>query len=279
MLFEYIYIYNYNLMDIPPWLEKDLMITVQILSALSDNYIFVIRLANQVFVVDPSDAQIVLKYLNQNQLSLTAILNTHHHFDHIGGNEKLKELTGCMVIAPFDSQTLKRDKNVRDKDVLELGSLKIHVISTPGHTGDSISYYVPVQKSSSRSILFTGDTLFSSGCGRLFECDAKIMYHSLEKYLSLPLETLIYPAHEYTEENIQFALSIEPDNILLEKKLSFIKNLKRQHTPTIPTSLGEELETNPFLRLNQPSIRKFLKMENAEDVEVFQKLRKLKDDF
>jgi hydroxyacylglutathione hydrolase len=235
--------------------------------ALGDNYIYLCRYhKNNVFVVDPGDAAAVLKALEKYRLNLTDSLTTHHHFDHTAGIEELKKKTGCKVIAGEKAE------------IFQIDNLNIQIIATPGHTQDSVCYYVqPSEKHS--GVLFTGDTLFIGGCGRPIECDAPIMWNSLQKIAALPDDTLVYPGHNYTEENYEFALTIEPDNKVVKKYLQTIKDLEKQGKPIVPSNIGQERATNVFLRSDAPEIKSALEMRDAEAVEVFTELRRRKNIF
>ncbi|MCH8120682.1 MAG: hydroxyacylglutathione hydrolase [Planctomycetes bacterium] len=237
--------------------------------ALGDNYIYLYRYnQNNTFVVDPGDAGVVLKALEKQNLNLTHVLITHRHFDHTAGMEDLKKKTGCKALAPEKAEILNPDK---------IG-VNIQVIATPGHTRDSVCYYVqPSDKHS--GVLFTGDTLFIGGCGRPIGCDASTMWDSLQKIAALPDDTLIYPGHDYTEENYEFALTIEPDNKVVKKCLQGIKEWQKLCKPTVPSSIGQEKATNVFLRADDPEIRAALDMPNATTVDVFAELRRRKNLF
>jgi hydroxyacylglutathione hydrolase len=196
---------------------------ITILSAFGDNYIHLAEYSpGQCFVVDPGDAKPVLDALEHQRLRLTHILITHHHADHIGGVSLLKQKTGCAVIGPDKQRIAEMDTVVSNGDTMELGERTIRCIGTPGHTATSVCYYI-TGDSLIQPMLFTGDTLFVCGCGRMFECGGETMYRSLQKLTALPDETLVYPGHDYTEENVRFALMFEPDNALLEEKLEIVK--------------------------------------------------------
>ncbi len=235
--------------------------------ALGDNYIYLYRYSqNNAFVVDPGDAGAVLKELKEHRLNLTDALSTHRHFDHTAGIEDLKKKTGCKVIVSEKAE------------IFHIDNMNIQIIATPGHTRDSVCYYVqPSEKHS--GVLFTGDTLFIGGCGRPIECDASIMWNSLQKIASLPDDTLVYPGHDYTEENYEFALTIEPNNKVAEKYLQGIKEWQKLDKPTVPSSIGQERATNVFLRADDPEIKAALDMPNAAAVEVFAELRRRKNAF
>ena len=237
------------------------------ITALGDNYIYLYCFGrNEAFVVDPGDAKVVLDALDKHGLKLTHALATHHHFDHIGGINQIKIKTGCDVIAANKAGTL------------HIGNIDIGVISTPGHTQDSVCYYVQPPKTNN-GILFTGDTLFIGGCGRLIESDASSMWRSLKKIADLPDNTLVYPGHDYTEENYKFALTIEPGNNLVKEALQAIKNCQKSDVTTVPSNIGQERATNVFLRADRPEMREALSMSNATTVEVFAELRRRKDVF
>jgi len=244
--------------------------------ALGDNLIYMYRYnRNDVLVVDPSDSASVLSALKERNLNLTTILITHHHWDHIGGAAELKKGTGCKVIGGDKRRIPGIDQVAEDKQILEFGNSGIEVVATPGHTRTSVCYYVQPSNANENGILWTGDTLFVGGCGRLFECNAQSMWESLQKLASLPDGTLVYCGHDYTLENYEFALTVEPDNQAVRQRLSDI----RQSGQTVPSTILQEKTTNPFLRAGTPEIKAALKMPRAGDVEVFTELRRRKDVF
>ncbi len=249
------------------------MDSVTTICALGDNYIYLCRCGqNNAFVVDPGDGSAVLRALEEQELILTATLATHNHFDHIGGIRALKKKTGCELIGPIG-------RVINDKDVIEVGATKIQVIATPGHTRDSVCYYLQPSKGNESAILFTGDTLFIGGCGRPIECDAQTMWDSLRKIAALPDCTRVYPGHDYTEENYEFAMTIEPNNITTKKRLQEIKELQNQGRLTVPSTVAQEKTTNIFLRANTREIKTAIGMPNAADAEVFAELRRRKNLF
>jgi len=249
------------------------------LPALGDNYIYLYKCdKNNTLVVDPGDGSTVLSVLEDQGLALTTVLATHHHFDHVSGVKELKKKTGCEIIGSDKNSISVIDRVVRDRDVIEISSTKIVVIATQGHTQDSVCYYVQPSKEHS-GILFTGDTLFIGGCGRPIECDASIMWNSLQKIAALPDDTLVYPGHNYTEENYEFALTIEPNNNIVKKSLQAIKDWQRLGKPTVPSNIGQERATNIFLRADDPKIKSALNMSNSTDSEVFAELRRRKNLF
>ena len=244
---------------------------IPILRAFYDNYIYVIKKDKDVIVVDPGHDQPVLRYLQDNNLQLSTILLTHHHADHTGGAAKLKQVTGCTVIGP-DGHTV--DERIRGGDVRDIISYEVEIISTPGHTRTHVVYHIPELK-----VLFTGDTLFIAGCGRLFEGNAKQMWNSLQKLSALSDDTKVYCGHEYTEYNLRFAATVDPDNKAITEKLESVRKILAGGDCSVPSTIADEKKYNPFLRVNDSSIRKHLKMESASDVDVFAELRRRKDYF
>ena len=215
---------------------------ITIIPCLTDNYAYVIhdKNSNTTGVVDPSESKPIIYYLKEKNLKLNYILNTHHHFDHIGGNEELKKIYNAKVV---------------------------------GFKGDK--HRIPGKE----KIVFTGDTLFSLGCGRIFEGDYKQMLNSLNTIKELPRDTKIYCGHEYTYKNAEFCIKYDSNNIDLKKKFEKIKKKHSQNLPTIPSSLEEELKSNIFLRCDKNELKIRLNMQNQQDLEVFKKVRDLKDNF
>lgn len=222
-------------------------------------------------MVDPSECSPVLSAMNEiGWTGIDFIWNTHHHYDHVGGNEDLKRKFSCTVIGPVGSKIpfidVEVDQNggaeVVSKLLFESSSKesKIDILSIPGHTLDHIGYYFPEDR-----VLFSGDTVFAMGCGRLFEGTPQNMFDSLEKIKNLPSSTTIYAAHEYTQANAAFALHVDPSNIALQERAKVVDRLRSESKSTVPFSLHEELETNPFLR--------------ASSSGVFARLRAQKDSF
>lgn len=254
------------------------MLKILQIPVLTDNYIYLIHDedSKQTAVVDPAEAKPVLDALKKYGWRLHFILNTHHHSDHVGGNLELKKQTGCKIIASgSDNHRIPGiDIAVRDRSYFQLGSHPISIIATSGHTLGHIVYYFEDD-----DLLFCGDTLFALGCGRLFEGSAEQLWESLQKLKNLPENTKVYCAHEYTLNNGKFALSVEPDNQALQSRMESIIQLRENKQPTVPSTIGEELKTNPFFRENSASIQQHLKMQNKKPVEIFAALRKLKDSF
>ncbi|MDB2414620.1 hydroxyacylglutathione hydrolase [Rickettsiales bacterium] len=225
------------------------MLKVMQIPVLTDNYIYLIHEEdkNITAVIDPAEAKPVLEELKNQGWNLDYILNTHHHYDHIGGNKQLKSETGCKVVGfANDAHRITGiDIKLNDGDNFDIGNSTAKVMFVPGHTLGHIIYYFEKDK-----ILFCGDTLFSMGCGRLFEGTYEQMYQSLNKISALPDDVEVYCAHEYTQNNAEFALTIEPDNQDLKDRYEQVKSLRKHKKPTIPTNIGLEKRTNPFLRCN-----------------------------
>ncbi len=218
--------------------------------------------SNHTIAIDPTRADLVLDYCQTHQLKLCQIWITHKHHDHIDGVAELQQQTQATTYAPLaeKEQIVCADHWLQDGDVIDFNDFKVEIIATPGHTLGHICYFIDTL-----DILFSGDTLFAMGCGRLFEGTYAQMYHSLNRLAALPPRTQVYCTHEYTESNARFALTVEPDNILLQERYTEVTALRDNHQITLPTNIALELETNPFLR--------------CQNIEEFQKLRQLKDQF
>lgn len=224
--------------------------------------------------IDAPEAEAIRNALAEKGWRLTHILNTHHHHDHTGANLELKGETGCTVIGPKGeaARIPGLDRAVAEGDSVTFGGSEVHVIETPGHTAGHITYRIPAH-----SVMFAGDTLFSLGCGRVFEGTHEQMWNSLAKLRRLPATTRIYCGHEYTLSNARFCLAIEPGNTALAERAAEVEALRAAGKPTLPTRLDRELETNVFLRPSSPEIRTRLGLEGAEDWQVFAALRERKN--
>ncbi len=257
--------------------KKDMLTIIQI-PVLTDNYIYLIHdaLSGETAAIDPALAQPVLDVLDKKDWRVTYILNTHHHSDHVGGNLELKQKTGCKIIAAHsDRERIPGiDIGVSEDDVISLGSQTARVVSTPGHTSGHIVYFFVED-----GALFCGDTLFVMGCGRLFEGTPEQMWNSLQKLKALPPSTRIYCAHEYTQANGRFALSVEPENPQLQQKMLEVQQLRADNKPTVPSTIEQERATNPFFRDDSIGIQKTLGLEHESSLSVFTELRKRKDSF
>jgi hydroxyacylglutathione hydrolase len=251
---------------------------VEAIPAFDDNYLWLISRGPQAAVVDPGDADPVLQRLRQRRLQLTDILVTHHHGDHVGGVEALKRATGARVIGPRAEDIPARDVAVSDGHRVEVLGLAVDVFDVPGHTRGHIAYYVPALH-----WLFCGDTLFAAGCGRLFEGTAEQMTASLARLAALPPETHVYCAHEYTLSNLRFALEVEPDNVALRERRQSCLELRSRGLPTLPSTIGEERATNPFLRCDVAAVRRSVQAHAATPLDstskVFAALRQWKNTF
>ena len=237
---------------------------IEIIPCLKDNYSYLIidEKKNTSCVIDPGESDPIIEYLEKNKINLKFILNTHHHFDHVGGNKNLKEKYKAQVIG------FKEDKNripdidilVDDQEIWKYENFETKIIHIPGHTTGHICFYFYNDKS-----VFTGDTLFSLGCGRLFEGTHTQMYESLKKIKNLPQDTRVYCGHEYTLQNSKFCITHDKNNQNLKNKIEEIKKRSQNNLPTIPSTIKDELECNIFLR--------------SDNIENFSKLRDLKDNF
>jgi len=255
------------------------MIHIEPITAFSDNYIWAISNTEKKYytIVDPGHATPVLNFLHKRNAQLTDILITHHHSDHVGGiNHLLKAFPEANVYTPAEENIPFSTQTLHDNDTVHIESLNINfrVMFIPGHTAGHIAYYRD-------NTLFCGDTLFAAGCGRVFDGTHTSLYHSLQKIAKLPPETLIYCAHEYTLDNIGFALWVEPNRLeLLQRQANTYKQMDNNE-PSIPSTLATELATNPFLRTHLPHIielaERHLKKEVTPGYEVFKMLRDWKD--
>jgi hydroxyacylglutathione hydrolase len=237
---------------------------VEIISCLQDNYSYLIidETNNLACVVDPSEAQPIINYLKNKNINLKYILNTHHHFDHIGGNIELKKKFNSIVVGyKHDSERIPEiDICLENNEIWKSDNFEAKIIHVPGHTKGHICFHFYNEK-----LLFTGDTLFSLGCGRIFEGTYEQMFSSLNKIKAMPLDTQIYCGHEYTLNNSKFCIKYDSENLILKKKIHNIQIKLNNSLPTVPSTLKEELDCNIFLR--------------AKDVKTFSKLRDLKDNF
>ncbi|WP_373083847.1 hydroxyacylglutathione hydrolase [Sneathiella sp.] len=245
---------------------------------LNDNYLYLFKEPESglVGIVDPAVAGPVLDKLDELGWTLTHIINTHHHMDHTGGNLELKEKTGCIVVgAKGDADRIPGiDIQLEDGDIFEFGSQKARVFEVPGHTRGHIAYWFEQSDA-----LFCGDTLFALGCGRLFEGTPAEMWHSLNKFRKLPDSTKVYCAHEYTEANARFAVTVDPANKALRARYAEIRELRKKLIPTVPSTLGEEKSTNPFMRADDPGLQAALGLTGADPITVFAETRARKDSF
>ncbi len=254
------------------------LLEIDQISILNDNYVYLLHdhITNATCAIDPSVAEPVLQRAAARGWTLTHVFNTHHHWDHTGGNKGIKHATGAVVIgASADAGRLPAlDIGLKDGDTIEFGSHKATVLAVPGHTSGHIAFWFP-----SDSALFPGDTLFSVGCGRLFEGTPAQMWHSLQRLRCLPDSTRVYCAHEYTLANVNFACSLEKENRALQRRLQDVKKLRATKQSTLPTLLGEEKAINPFLRADSPILQSAVGLVNSDPVQVFAMIRRRKDLF
>lgn len=257
------------------------MMKILHIPCLEDNYAYMIIdvTTKAAAVVDPVEPHKIIRVAEENGVDLQFVLTTHHHWDHAGGNDKMKELVPGIKIygGSVDNVRGCTDK-VENGDEISLGSdIKVLGLHTPCHTKGHISYYVTGKEGEDPAV-FTGDTLFVAGCGKFFEGTAEQMYQSLCVTLkSLPKPTRVFCGHEYTEKNLQFALTVEPDNEKIREKFAWAQSQRRKALPTVPSTIGEELETNPFIRVDLPEVQ--AKVGFKSPVEALREIRRLKDNW
>lgn len=257
-------------------------ISISPIRAFSDNYIWCLHDTQFAAVVDPGDPQPVIAFLAQNNLNLVSILITHHHFDHTGGIQELvKAYPNVEVFGPHNPKISGITTRLKEKNSIKVPQLDVQlsILETPGHTLDHIVYY-------NDELLFCGDTLFSGGCGRMFEGTAGVFYTSLQKLAALPAHTKVYCTHEYTQANIRFASSIEPNNKRLQEYADWVATTRAKDEITLPSTIKRESEINPFLRCHiQATQSKFDRSDRHhqkspdKEVATFAALRELKDNF
>lgn len=263
-----------------PGILKVLMMTLDVIPvpAFRDNYIWLLHQDQHAVVVDPGDAAPVLAMLRARKLTLDAILITHHHHDHIGGVEALLAHSRAQIYAPRTGHYAFPHQPVSDGDQINLVPLDIqlNVMETPGHTLDHVIYY-------GANSLFCGDTLFSCGCGRLFEGTGEELYHSLQRIAALPGETRVYCAHEYTQHNIRFARSIDPDNPALAARSLDVDQQRERDLPSLPSTIQMEIDTNPFLRCDSAAIKaaalRHGNITETDPISVFCAIRNMRNGF
>jgi hydroxyacylglutathione hydrolase len=251
------------------------------LPAFQDNYLWLLHDGKRALVVDPGDAQPVLAALQQAGLQLEAILVTHHHPDHIGGLDHLRDATGAAVFGPARERIPEPLTRLAEGDVVRALDLGFQVFDVPGHTAGHIAFYCP--DVDGRPLLFCGDTLFSGGCGRLFEGTPAQMLHSLDKLAALPGETRVCCTHEYTLSNLKFARAVEPGNPELIHYQQQCEALRASQQPTLPSTIGQEQQINPFLRTRLAAVAQAAQSFNgaspADEVAVFAAIRQWKNEF
>lgn len=245
---------------------------------LADNYGYLVRdpVSGVTAAIDTPCVASIENVLARKSWTLDYILNTHHHADHAGGNLELKAKTGCRIVGPrADAARIPGiDIALGDGDTFDLGSRRARVLDTPGHTRGHIVYVFDDDHA-----VFVGDTLFAMGCGRLFEGTPAQMWESLQKLLHLPDETRVYCAHEYTQKNAHFALTVEPGNADLIERAAEVDRMRAMDLPTVPTTIGRERSTNPFMRPDSPGLQATLGLAGAGLVEVFAETRRRRNEF
>jgi hydroxyacylglutathione hydrolase len=238
-----------------------------------DNYAYLVIDGTDALIIDAVSADPLKTILKERNLTLRFILSTHHHGDHTGGNRNLKNTTGCAVIGG-DKRITALDRLSSDNEIINEGPFTFTALSVPGHTRGCTAWYFH-----NDGLLFTGDTLFYAGCGRLFEGNATRMHHSLSRIRSLPPSTILYCGHEYTLDNLRFARSVDPGNPDIDKRFFMVEKKLKKGFPSGPARLSEECATNPFLRTGEMSLRKAVQLIDAPESAVFTALRKRKDSF
>jgi hydroxyacylglutathione hydrolase len=253
-------------------------VEVRLIPCLSDNYAVLVHHAESktTALVDAPEATPILNALEKEDWKLTHILITHHHQDHVQGIKEIRTKYPVPVYGPRAEADRIPDISVKlgHLDVAEVGPLRANVIDTPGHTAGHIVYHFPKEQ-----LLFSGDTLFALGCGRPFERPAEVLWQSLLTLRELPPETKIYCGHEYTLSNAKFSVTVDPKNTQLKARLKQIEELRSRNKPTVPSTIEEEINTNPFLRADDPGVQDAIGMGGGDPAAVFTKLRELKNTF
>lgn len=244
----------------------------------SDNFGVLLHdpVSGETALVDAPEEKAILEAVERTGWTPTVILTTHHHADHVEANLALKQRFGLRIVGPRAEKDRIPGINetVGEGSKFAFGGEDVHVLFTPGHTNGHVSYHLPES-----GLLFAADTLFALGCGRLLEGTPAAMWASLRTLAALPPKTIVYCGHEYTQANARFAVTVDPDNAALGARAREIDALRAAGRPTLPTTIGRELETNPFLRAGDPAIRRVLGLPDATDEAVFTEIRKRKDDF
>ncbi len=260
------------------------MVNIYTIEAFQDNYIWLFShdASNSAAVVDPGDADPVIQALEEHNLTLDYILITHHHHDHTGGvNRLIRKYPNLVVYGPKSNHFQDVNQVMKEGDNVELNGLHFEVLNVAGHTLDHIAYFA--RPTGEPPLLFCGDTLFAGGCGRVFEGTPQQMYGSLQKLTELPPETRVFCAHEYTLANLTFAKAVEPDNRALLERYDDAHQLRQSGKPTVPSAIGIELETNPFLRCQSQAVKdsaeRFAGHHLDDEVNVFKTIRAWKDNF
>jgi hydroxyacylglutathione hydrolase len=251
---------------------------VKLVNCLSDNYSYIIfnPISKKAIIIDPAEATPIINSIEKLGVKLQYILITHHHADHVGGNDELKRKYKCKIVGfKNDANRIPGiDIQIDDGEIFNFEDEEIQLNFAPGHTSGHIFYFFKKNK-----LAFVGDVVFSMGCGRIFEGTAEQMYNSVMKIKSLPDDTKIYCGHEYTESNLKFCLAYDKNNHDLKKRETEVKNLRQKGLPTIPTTVSDEKKNNIFFRCDEDDVSNNLSLKEATPQEVFKKLRELKDNF
>ncbi len=251
------------------------------LKAFSDNYMWTIEHKGNFAIVDPGDAKPIHEFINKTGLNLSEVLITHHHWDHTGGLEEVISEYDCLAYGPEGGHIKGITNPLKDQDNFTiLEDIDFKAFAAPGHTNDQLSFFTDSHET---PVVFSGDTLFYGGCGRLFEGTPKDMLFSMDRYTELPKDTLVYCGHEYTESNLKFALAVEPENEDLKKTIKEVSVMRKQNLPSLPTSIGTELLINPFMRCREAPVidaaNNLSSDKLTEPHEVLSEIREWKDNF
>ncbi len=251
------------------------------LDAFSDNYIWTMESEGKLAIVDPGDAKPVHEYIKKTGYVLTDVLITHHHWDHTGGLEEVIAEYGCSAYGPSGGHIKGITNPLQDNEYFHiLDSFQLRAFSAPGHTNDQLSYFCDTTE---KPILFSGDTLFYAGCGRLFEGTPEDMLFSMDRYKELPPSTLVYCGHEYTESNLKFAMAVEPDNRDILKSTKQVQEARSMNKPSLPSLIDTEFKINPFMRCRELSVieaaENYSKRKLNSTAEVLGEIRNWKDNF
>lgn len=237
---------------------------------MSDNYAYAVITGSTALVIDPGEADTIVDFVRTGGLRITTVLLTHNHADHLAGAPEIRRSFHAEVLGPKNTPGI--DRKIHEGEELNFHGLAMDVLHTPGHSKHQLSFLFP-----ELNAVFTGDTLFCGGCGRIFGSNHEAMWGSLKRLAGLPEETLVYCGHEYTEENLSFALTVLPGDHALVERLEETRQLRKNGRPTVPSTIGEEKRTNIFLRAREKGVKAALGMESAEDAAVFAELRRRKD--
>ncbi|GJQ12424.1 hypothetical protein GpartN1_g4215.t1 [Galdieria partita] len=255
---------------------------VTTIPVLSDNYAYLLidTTKNVAAAIDPAEPEKVLEVATKERVKLTHVLTTHKHWDHSGGNKRMAEMVpGITIVGGELDEVAGATLSVKDGQIIHVGNICVKALHTPCHTRGHICYYVTTTDSSPPQV-FTGDTLFIAGCGKFFEGTAKDMFYSLLQVLRvLPLDTRVWCGHEYTVKNLQFAKTVEPNNSFIQTKLAWAEQKRSLHEPTVPSTLSEEVQYNPFMRVTEKKLQESLGMIERDPLDILSHLRQLKDKF